>query len=287
MPPREPGTQARTWICPSCDKRRTGRFCPQCGEERLRPHDLTLGDFAVRLAENVSSIDGKLVRSFRSILTAPGVLTAAHVRGQRRQFLGPLALFFIANGVFVLLQSLLDMHTLSSPLDSHLHEQDWSGLARSMVNHRLQTNGQSLAAYAAVFDEAVAFNSKTLMILMVLAFVPLPIVLFRRQHRAIGAHFVFVLHLYVFVLALLCVALLLAEAEFLLGGQGLYSPVVDLVLSLFNLAACGLYIYAALGPAYNATGAKRVIKAAVLAGAVGALFVGYRFAIFLITFYTT
>jgi hypothetical protein len=278
--------QFAVWTCPSCGLRRRAQFCSSCGEERLRSEDLTFTDLTTQFAKNVTSIDGRLLKSMWSLLMAPGALTAAHIRGERRSYLGPLALFFIANAVFVLVQTAVG-GVLSSPLDSHLHEQDWSGLARSMVNHRLQTNGQSLAAYAAVFDEAVAFNSKTLMILMVLAFVPLPIVLFRRQHRAIGAHFVFVLHLYVFVLALLCVALLLAEAEFLLGGQGLYSPVVDLVLSLFNLAACGLYIDAALGPAYNATGAKRVIKAAVLAGAVGALFVGYRFAIFLITFYTT
>src|SRR5688572_21182769 len=183
MPLRKPGAQARTWTCPSCGQRRTGRFCPQCGEERLRPHDLTLGDLAVRFAENVSSIDGKLVRSFGSILTAPGALTAAHVRGQRRPFVGPLALFFIANGVFVLLQSLMDVHTLSSPLASHLHDQDWSALARSWVEHRLRANGQTLAAYSAVFDDAVMFNARTLMILMVAAFIPLPLLLFTDPHR--------------------------------------------------------------------------------------------------------
>src|SRR5688572_12876664 len=106
-PPGKPATQPRTWTCPSCGRGRTGKFCPQCGEERLRPRDLTLGDLAVQFARNVSSIDGKLLRSFRSILTAPGALTAAHISGQRRPFLGPLALFFIANGAFVLLQSLL------------------------------------------------------------------------------------------------------------------------------------------------------------------------------------
>jgi hypothetical protein len=274
------------WICPSCGLRRKAQFCSNCGEERLRPKDLTLTDLTAQFAKNVSSVDGRLLKSIRSILTAPGALTAAHIRGERRSYLGPLALFFIANAVFVLLQTGLGA-VLSSPLDSHLHEQDWSSLARSMVGQQLQENGQSLAAYAAEFDEAVAFNAKTLMILMVLAFVPLPIVLFRRQHRAVGAHFVFALHLYVFVLALLCISLLLAEADLLLGGQGLRSQIVDHVLAVFSIAACGIYIYAALGPAYGSSGAARVVKAAVLTSAVGALFLGYRFAIFLITLYTT
>jgi hypothetical protein len=287
MPPREPGTRSRTWTCPSCDQRRTGRFCPQCGEERLRPHDLTLGDLAIRFAENVSSIDGKLFRSFRWILTAPGALTAAHVRGERRAFIGPLALFFIANGVFVLLQSLMDVHTLSSPLDSHLHEQDWGGLAQTWVAQRLGATGETLAAYSAVFDEAVMFNARALMILMVAAFIPLPLVLFFGTHRSFGVHVVFALHLYVFVLALLCVALLIAEANLLLGGGGLRSVAVDTALSIFNLVACAAYSYLAIGPVYGSGGAPRIAKAAALALAIGAIFVGYRFAIFAITLFTT
>lgn len=280
-------TQSTTWTCPTCEVRRKARFCASCGEERRRPRDLTVTDLTSRFVENVSSIDGKLLRSFRSILTAPGTLTAAHIAGRRRAYLGPLALFFIANAVFVMLQSVLGARVLLSPLASHLHDQDWSGLAQSLVAHRLQAGGQTLAEYSAVFDEAVAFNAKALMILMVLAFVPLPLALFSRPRRPAGVHVVFSLHLYVFVLSLLCVSLFLAVGEQMLGGGGLQSDAVDMALSLFNLGGCGVYIYLALGPAYGSTGMPRVAKAAAMALAVGVLFVGYRFTIFLVTLYTT
>ena len=144
-----------------------------------------------------------------------------------------------------------------------------------------------LAAYSAVFDDAVMFNARALMILMVAAFIPAPLLLFCGTHRGFGVHVVFALHLYVFVLALLCVSLTLAEAEFLLGGGGLRSPAVDLALTIFNLAVCAIYIYLALGPAYASGGAQRIAKAAVLALAIGAIFVAYRFAIFAITLLTT
>ena len=62
---------------------------------------------------------------------------------------------------------------------------------------------------------------------------------------------------------------------------------VDTTLSIFNLLACGLYIHAALGPAYGSEGVSRIVKAAVLAVATAGVFVGYRFAVFLITLYTT
>ena len=220
-------------------------------------------------------------------MVEPGALTAAHVNGQRRSYIGPLALFFLANAAFVMLQSFLGSHVLSSPLASHLNNQDWSSLARIMVADRLREQGQTLSDYAPVFDQAVTLNAKLLIILMVLIFVPLPMALFKRVHRTVGAHFVFALHLYAFVLILLCGSLLMAEAQRQVGGRGLASPTVDLALSVFNLLACAVYIYLALGPAYGAKGLSRIAKAGVLAMAVGSLFVAYRFAIFLITLYTT
>jgi hypothetical protein len=276
-----------TWKCPSCECRRTARFCSSCGEERLRPTDLTIPDVVAQLARNVSEIDGRLLRSFRTILVAPGALTAAHIKGQRRSYLGPLALFFVANALFVLLQSLTGEHVLSSPLASHLHQQDWSDLARTMVDQRLRTQDRSLAEYSVDFNEAATFNAKALMVLMVLAFAPCALALFSRPHRPAGAHVVFALHVYAFVMVLLCGALLLAQAQESLGGRGLASPTLDKSLTVFNLVCCALYIHAALGPAYGETGASRVAKACVLALVVGGLFVAYRFAIFVITLYST
>jgi hypothetical protein len=124
-------------------------------------------------------------------------------------------------------------------------------------------------------------------ILMVVAFAPIPWLLFRGRRHVAGAHVVFALHLYAFVLVLLCLSILIAWVWFLAGGGGLETPLVDTVLTLFNLMACAVYIYLAIGSAYGARGATRYLSAALLTGAVGVLFVGYRFVIFLITLYST
>jgi hypothetical protein len=64
-------------------------------------------------------------------------------------------------------------------------------------------------------------------------------------------------------------------------------PRVDNVLSIANLAACTVYIYLATGPVYGASGKLRGVKAFLLALAVAAIVLGYRFVLFLITLYTT
>jgi uncharacterized protein DUF3667 len=272
------------WKCPGCARFRTTAFCPTCGEEPLRPRDLDLRDLAGQLARGLSSLDGRLARTFRLLLTRPGALTAAHVQGRRRPYLGPLQTFLLANALFFTVQSLTQFDIFSSPLGSHLTRQDWSPLARPLVAERLAERGLELAAYAPEFDRAAVLNAKGLIILMVLAFVPLLPALFYGARRRFGAHVVFALHFYAFVLILLCVSLLLAEGQLLAGGDGLESRAVDLTLSIFNLSACAAYLWLAL-PFYGSSGRARLLKAIVLAMAVGAIALGYRFAIFLITLY--
>ena len=98
---------------------------------------------------------------------------------------------------------------------------------------------------------------------------------------------VFALHLYAFVLVLLSVSVMLAQVDILFGGGGLGSSVVDKVLTVFNLLACSGYIYLAVPKVYASSGWARVAASALLVSGLALLFVGYRFAIFLITFYTT
>ena len=138
-----------------------------------------------------------------------------------------------------------------------------------------------------VFDRAVALNAKSLIVLMTMPFALLLPLVFIREHRPFMAHVVFSLHLYTFLLLLFCVALLAAKSSALLGYGGLEAPIVDNVLSVVNLVACTLYLYLAVGPVYGATGAMRILQVIVLAIAVAAIVLGYRFALFLITLYAT
>jgi hypothetical protein len=275
------------WTCPGCGRRRATAFCPSCGEEKLRPRDLKVDDLAARIFAALSSLDGKLMRSFRALLMTPGALTSSYVAGQRRVYIGPLQLFLIANALFFAVQSWTHLAIFSSPLASHLHNQDWQEVARSMTAARLQARHETLAAFAPAFDSAALLNAKALIILMALAFAPFLPLLYARAGRAFGAHVVFALHLYAFILLLLCVSMLLAEADLLFGGGGLASEPVDMALSLFNLAACAAYLYPATRRFYGSRGAARIVKVALLTAAIGAIALAYRFTIFLITLYTS
>lgn len=76
----------------------------------------------------------------------------------------------------------------------------------------------SLELYAPVFNQAVALNAKSLIILMVLPFALLLPLVFFRNRQPFMAHVVFSLHLYAFLLLLFCVSLGIAAVDVLFGG---------------------------------------------------------------------
>src|SRR5262245_41969909 len=248
------------WTCPTCKVGVTTPFCARCGEEPLAPRDLTLRGLAEKLLHALTSIDARAARSAWCLLRRPGELTLAWATGVRKPYVAPFQLFLIANVIFFAVQSLTGENIFSSSLESHLHRQDWSELAQSMLARRLEATHVKLETFGPVFDRAVVLNAKSLIILMTVPFaLLLPLILFR-ERRPFMVHMVFSLHLYTFLLLLFCIALLAAKSSALLGFGGLEAPLVDNVLSVANLAACALYLYVAIGPVYGASGGVRVVQ---------------------------
>ena len=280
-------TKTAGWVCPTCQATVITPFCARCGEEPLAPRDLTLRGVGEKVFHALTSIDARAMRTTWKLLRQPGELTLAWSKGARRSYVAPFQLFLIANVIFFAMQWLTGENVFSSSLDSHLHHQDWSDLAQSLLARRLEATGSDLQQYAPVFDRAVVLYAKSLVLLMTLLFALLLPLIFFRERRPFMTHVAFSLHLYTFLLLVFCLALLAAKLSAVLGFGGLDAPMVDNVISVANLAVCALYIYLAIGPVYRATGARRVVTSVLLVLSVSAIVLGYRFVVFLITLYAT
>ena len=281
------GEDSRAWKCPGCGTAASTAFCPDCGEARPNRKDLTLRGFLVEAFNVLTDVDGRLLRSLRALLVSPGELTVAYRDGRRKSFLGPLQIFLIANVVFFALEGLSGDHIFSTSLASHLNAQDWKDLAQSLVTERLRRLGATLEAYSVAFDLAATRNAKSLVILMTLPFMLLLPMFHPGRARGIVVRAAFALHLYAFILLLFCAALLFADVQKALGGDGLGSAAVDLWLTILLLCGYIVYLYAALGRVYPASRLRLAIRALSLGVVVAAIVPGYRFLVFLITLYTT
>jgi hypothetical protein len=275
------------WNCQACSLSLSSPFCPSCGESPLRPRDLTLRGFADQVFEACTSMDARLIRSLRWLVARPGALTVAYLQGQRNRYTRPLQLFFFANVLFFAMQSLVGVKVFSTPLNSHLHNQAWSPLAQRWVAHRLESRQTSLETYAPVFDQAVALNAKSLIILMVIPFALLPPVVFFRSRRSFVVHVVFSLHLYAFLLLLFCAVIAVLALSRYFGGTGLESENMDHWLSILEVAICAVYLYSATGRVYGSAGIFRALQVVPLVLALAFIVLGYRFVLLLITLHGT
>ena len=275
------------WTCPTCNGAVSTSFCPDCGEHPLRAHDLTLRGFLGQMVQTCTNIDGPFLRSLRCLVSRPGVLTVAYLEGQRKAYTPPLQLFLVANVLFFAMQSLTGAKIFSTPLDQHLHSDIWGSVAQQSIPRHLEMRHTTLDLYAPIFDQAVALNAKSLIVVMVLPFALLPALLFYRRHRPFVVHMVFSLHFYAFLLLLLCVSLTVLGISLMFGGPGLESEDFDHVLSIVELALCAVYLHFAVRTVYAAQGVSRILKVGALAFAVAGIFLGYRFALLLITLSAT
>jgi len=273
------------WTCPTCNTLVATPFCAICGESPLHVRELTLRGLFGHIFEAFTNIDSRLVRSFRYLVSRPGVLTVAYLEGRRKPYLGPVRLFLITNVLFFAVESLTGGTIFTAPLDSHLHTQPWDVLAQHLVSQRLEALNTTLALYAPGFDQALALKARSLIILMALCFAFAPALVFLRGRLI--AHAVFSLHFFAFLLLLLCVATAVPTIDSLIGGAGLTSQSLDYVLIGILLATSAVYLYLATGAVYGARGMMRVLKTAALTAAVFFILLGYRFVLLLITLYTT
>jgi hypothetical protein len=280
-------TAVEPWTCPSCRRAIATPYCPTCGERQRSPRELTLIGLCEHAFEAFTNVDGRLLRTFRGLVTAPGMLTVAFVEGRRKPYLGPVALFLVANVVFFGAESLTHGFVFSTPLASHLNTQPWSTLVQPMVAEHLASKSVALEWYAPRFDAAIALHARSMILLMVLAFSPVPALVYYRRGQPFATHVVFSLHLYAFMLLILSAGMAVPEAPVLVGGTRSTSDRLDAVLSIALLIACALYLYAAIGAVYGGGRYRRVAPTIVLTVAVAAIVLGYRFALFLITLYTT
>jgi Protein of unknown function (DUF3667) len=159
-----------------------------------------------QLVASFTAVDGRLIRSFRYLVSRPGFLTVAYLEGQRKPYLGPLPLFLVANALFFAAESLTGGRVFTTPLDAHLHTQPWSHAAELLVSHRLAAKQTTRDLYAQAFDHSVAVNARSLIVFMALSFVAALAMVFPRTRRPPVAHALFSFHLCAFLLLLFSIA---------------------------------------------------------------------------------
>lgn len=276
------------WRCQTCGAAASSAYCGACGERRLSSRDLGVVALLGQVFESITNVDGRAFRTFRALFLQPGELTLAFLEGRRKQYIAPFQVFLIANVAFFFLQSLLGFQVLSNTFESHVEKQVYSPRALAIATERLEKVGITREAYEPVFDSAVDVNAKALVVLFVPPCALLAWLISLGRGRPGGVHWVFALHFVAFWLLLLSALapLIALSVGTALKLAGLSDKSLDPVASWLLMGLSAVWVYRAFGRVYGGGIARRVLGAALIAFVIPVIRV-YRFAVFLITLYTT
>lgn len=101
--------------CLNCGTEVPGRYCTNCGQENIVPHE-TFGHLVKEFAADLVHYDSKTLLTFKYLFTKPGFLTKEYNAGKRVKYVHPIKLYIFSSFVFFLLYFTLTAHN-DKPLD--------------------------------------------------------------------------------------------------------------------------------------------------------------------------
>ncbi len=105
--PPEPGNALNQGSCPNCGSTTSGAYCATCGQ-RTGPLRLSIVAATRENASELLGLDGRIWRTFATLLFKPGRLTRAYIEGRRASHLRPLRVYLTASVLCFLLLALVD-----------------------------------------------------------------------------------------------------------------------------------------------------------------------------------
>jgi hypothetical protein len=192
------------------------RFCPACGQPAIDP-DPTLREFLHELAAELLHWDGKLVSTFRLLLTKPGELTRDYLAGRRVGYISPLKLYLTCSVLFFFLKALapdvpLTVRTASgsttqagpvtiqeSSEDESLDALDKLSQSRKVTDRAFGAHMGNALRHSGELTAALRENVPRTMFVLVPLFAALAALVFRSRRMHYPKHLTFALHAHAFL----------------------------------------------------------------------------------------
>jgi hypothetical protein len=277
-------------MCVTCGRPVAGRFCADCGERAPHEHSYSLRHFFEEALEHLAHLDGRLFRSFRALLTAPGQLPSDFLLGRRKPYMGPVHMFLVANLIYFVLQPFSGFVPFTTPLNIQTKAFVWSGLADRMVSARLESRSITRDDYRHRFDQTAHLQGKTLVIIMVPLFALAAWAMYRRARPFFVEHLVFSFYAFAFLLLWIGVTAVLETRLIALSVHHGYRPsgsLIEIGSSAATVVPFAVYLYLASRRMYGQSVGMTLLKAASLAAWLIVAIMAYRMILFFTTFYAT
>jgi hypothetical protein len=79
-----------------------GRYCHQCGQENIEPHQSTW-HLITHFFSDITHFDGKFFTTLKDLMIKPGFLSREFVDGRRQSYLDPIRMYLFTSAIFFVL----------------------------------------------------------------------------------------------------------------------------------------------------------------------------------------
>jgi len=245
--------RATTEACVTCGTALHGRFCHACGERACGHDEFRLRTFLAHSFNAVFDVDSRLLRSFRMLLTRPGLLTAEYMAGRRRPYLGPVQIFLIANLVFFAVLSVMDgASTFTTPLRYHANQIVYGDIAADLIARQGAAGTDAARAFEERFDETVPRYANSMVILLAPLLAALLALFMLRRRRPFLQHLVLSLHFLAFLMLVMLMFPLLVHALYAILPNRWLAGDNEMLFTTMLILVFGLYLTRASGVVYGA-----------------------------------
>jgi len=274
--------------CTNCGSPRVAAYCAACGEKQPSAQDYSLRGMLLDAFHELTSLDGRLVRSVVALVSRPGLLTREWFEGRRGRYVKPFSLFIMLNVAFFVIQP----HTglLSYQYAQYVRN---SPARRALAERRLGgANGASAASAASVarFNATLQDQKKTLLAFCIPVMALAMAVLYLGQGRLFAEHLVFAVHTYAFLLLFMGVAIPLLDmaihAATVAGVGGFVWLSGDQGITVILAAVLGPYVYLSLRRVYGDGRLAAAVRAVIVFFLIGQLINVYHDVLFYTTLYS-
>ncbi len=274
--------------CLNCGTNIQLAYCPECGQREIDA-DPTLREFLRELAEELLHWDGKLGRTFRLLVTQPGVLTREYLAGRRVRYISPLRVYLACSVLFFSLEVLaprpMGIDRRGQPVERGVVQIGQSSEAeltamRADAQHGNPVRRSFLAHLARALRTPVALKHATAasipraMFVLVPLFAALVGLVYRDRRRRYPQHLAFALHVH---------AALFLALTMVLAGRFTTMPLLASALDVAIMIALAAYLVRAAQVVYASRAGQAFVRIGVASALYFAAFVGAIAAVFALT----
>lgn len=272
--------------CANCDAKLKGDYCHKCGEKHLERTDFALTKFLADAFKSFTHLDSKLLRSLAWLVARPGFLTAEYLRGKRKPYLKPLALFLIINALYFITIGFNTLRTYESPLRVQRINL-YSPVVERMLAVRFEGASEAeQTAFEAAFDARNHTLSKSLLLLFAVMLAATLALIYGQRQMYFGEHLVTALHFTALLLLLNMVLGIFFNGSLTMTFFGWRPQLHVVVETIEPILWVWLLAFLSLKTAYAGALWPTLFRSFAWALCYLPLLLAYRFGVFLLTFYS-